>query len=129
MQKLSLQWHVDVDWPSWFLNFLDVLAFLCFKMPAFGIEVAWLEKIPEDCVFVARLLLPVALLARMWWMMMSTDNKEEWRTLIICGCSRWGAPHYGSSAWVVCTVALVVAAPTSLSVLAIWIGASMARTD
>ena len=129
LQKLSLQWHVDVDWPSWFLNFLDILAFLCFKMPAFGIEVAWLEKIPEDCVFVARLLLPVALLARMWWMTMTTDN-EPWNT-DIWGASwrHWGAPHYGSSAWVVCTVALVVAAPTSLSVLAIWIGASMARTD
>jgi hypothetical protein len=112
LQKLSLQWHVGVEWPSWFLNFLDVLAVLCFKMPALGIEVALLE-IPEDCVFVARLLLPVALLARMWWMMITTGTDDE-----------MGAPHYGSFAWAVGTVALAVAAPTLLSVLAIWIGAS-----
>ena len=101
LQKLSLQWHVGVEWPSWFLNFLDVLGFLCFKIPALGIEVALLE-IPEDCVFVARLLLPVALLARMWWMMMTTSGSDG-------GGPEMGAPHYGSFAWVVGTVALVVA--------------------
>jgi len=25
LQKLSLQWYVGVEWPSWFLNFLGIL--------------------------------------------------------------------------------------------------------
>ena len=109
LQKLSLQWHVGVEWPSWFLNFLDILGFLCFEVPAFGIGLTWLV-IPDDCVFTARLLVSVALLLRMVYVKYTSRLKGK-------------APRYGSVTEVVRTVALGVAAPTLLSALAIAIGA------
>ena len=109
LQKLSLQWYVGVDWPSWFLNFLGALGFLCFEVPAFGIGLEWL-MIPEECVFAARLLLSVALLARMACVMYTSDHNKE-------------PPRYSSASEIVRTVARGVAAPTLLSALAIAIGA------
>ena len=108
LQKLSLQWHVGVEWPSWFLDFLDVLEFLCFAVPELGVGLGQLV-IPEECVFTARLLLSVALLARMASLLVFIKNEK--------------APRYNSAAEVVRTVALGVAKPTLLSALAIVIGA------
>ena len=112
LQKLSLQWHVGVRWPSFFINFVGVLRFLCFEIPAFRVGLAGLvipEAVLEDCLFTARLLLSVALLVRMFYVMTLPQNNE--------------APRYGTAVEVVRTVALGVAAPTVLSALAIAIGA------
>ena len=113
LQKLSLQWHVGVRWPSFFITFVGVLRFLCFEIPAFRVGLAGLaipEAVLEDCLFTARLLLSVALLVRMFYVMTLPQNNE--------------APRYGTAVEVVRTVALGVAAPTLLSALAIVIGAS-----
>ena len=112
LQKLSLQWHVGVRWPSFFINFVGVLRFLCFEIPAFRVGLAGLaipEAVLEDCLFTARLLLSVALLVRIYYVMPTGNNKK--------------APRYGTAVEAVRTVALGVAAPTLLSALAIAIGA------
>jgi hypothetical protein len=111
LQKLSLQLHVGVEWPSWFLNFLDILGFLCFEVPAFGFGVGLV--VPEECLFTARLLVSVALLIRMAYVLATIPRAEK----------NWGAARYGSVAEVVRTVVLGIAAPTLLSALAIAIGA------
>ena len=114
LQKLSLQWHVGVRWPSFFINFVGVLRFLCFEIPAFRVGLAGLvipEAVLEDCLFTARLLLSVALLVRMVYLRILVDNENK------------KAPRYGTAVEVVRTVALGVAAPTLLSALAIAIGA------
>ena len=113
LQKLSLQWLIGVNWPSWFLNFLDILGILCFGVPAFGIGLEWL-MIPADCIFAAKLLLHVALLVRYSYLAkiafaVKTNGGE--------------APRYSSAAEVVRTVAHGIAIPTLLSALAIMIGA------
>ena len=107
LQKLSLQWHVGVNRPSFYLNFIDALRFLCFEMPAFGLARL---VVPEGCLFPARLLLSVALLVRMVYVRGLRHNED--------------APRYGTAAEVVRTLALGVAAPTLLSALAIAIGAA-----
>ena len=112
LQKLSLQWHVGVRWPSFFINFVGVLRFLCFEIPAFRVGLAGLvipEAVLEDCLFTARLLLSVALLVRMVYARSEMFVEK--------------APRYGTAVEVVRTVALGVAAPTLLSALAIAIGA------
>ena len=119
LQKLSLQWHVGVRWPSFFINFVGVLRFLCFEIPAFRVGLAGLvipEAVLEDCLFTARLLLSVALLVRMVYV----TNVEH--PPVRDGYNH-KAPRYGTAVEAVRTVALGVAAPTLLSALAIAIGA------
>ena len=114
LQKLPLQWHVGVRWPSFFITFVGVLRFLCFEIPAFRVGLAGLaipEAVLEDCLFTARLLLSMALLVRMVYVMFTSDEDAK-------------APRYDSAAGIVRTVVLGVAAPTLLSALAIVIGAS-----
>jgi hypothetical protein len=114
LQKLSLQWHVGVRWPSFFITFVGVLRFLCFEIPAFRVGLAGLaipEAVLEDCLFTARLLLSMALLVRMVYLGILVDNENK------------KAPRYGTAVEAVRTVALGVAAPTLLSALAIAIGA------
>ena len=113
LQKLSLQWHVGVRSPSFFINFVGVLRFLCFEIPAFRVGLAGLvipEAVLEDCLFTARLLLSVALLVRMVYVMTLPQVNKK-------------APRYGTAVEAVRTVALGVAAPTLLSALAIAVGA------
>jgi hypothetical protein len=111
LQKLPLQKHVDVRWPTFHIKCPAMLGLLSFKLPAFGVGLAWLV-IPEECVFTARLLLSVALLVRMVYVGITSSDKNK------------EAPRYDSAAGIVRTVVLGVAAPTLLSALAIVIGAS-----
>ena len=58
-QKLSLQVHVKVRWPEWYLRLLSGLAFL--QLDVGGLPV------PSACVTTAQLLVAPALIARYMW--------------------------------------------------------------
>ena len=111
LQKLSIQWHIGVRWPAFYLKYLGALAFLSSKLPSFGM-------IPEDCVFTAQLLLAPALLARFVYLVYTAElfqpyGDEE---------NKRKAPGYDTAAETLRTIARGVAAPVLLSALAIAIG-------
>ena len=103
LQKLSIQWHIGVRWPAFYLKYLGALAFLSSKLPSFGM-------IPDDCVFTAQLLLAPALLARFVYVQSTGEEIKD------------KAPGYGTAAETLRTIARGVAAPVLLSALAIAIG-------
>ena len=107
LQKLSIQWHIGVRWPAFYLKYLGALAFLSSKLPSFGM-------IPEDCVFTAQLLFAPALLARFVYVMSTGEESAAGY--------KYTAPGYDTAAETLRTIARGVAAPVLLSALAIAIG-------
>ena len=104
LQKFSIQWHIGVRWPTFYLKYLGALAFLSSKLPSFGM-------IPDDCVFTAQLLLAPALLARFVYLVYTAElfqpyGDEE---------NKRKAPGYDTAAETMRTIARDVAAPEDIA--------------
>ena len=102
-QKLSLQAHVKVRWPEWYLRLLAGLAFL--QLDIGGLPV------PSACVTTAQLLVAPALIVRYVYVN-SQDPQQKISE----------PPRYSTTSETLRTIALGIAAPALLSALAIGIG-------
>ena len=105
-QKLSLQAHVKVRWPEWYLRLLSGLAFL-------QLDVGSLP-VPSSCVTTAQLLVVPALIARFVYVairanVLTPEGDKE-------------PPRYSTTAETLRTIAIGIVAPALLSALAIGIG-------